>query len=178
MLVTRVVLPPTSRITGKVRGHNILHSLRYPKLETILFFDIFMSTSNMDFKHRLIMLIYPAEFLLLLQLCELAWVFLEFTKQCRKLHLQLESELKGKGYLTVRYSGTSIWESAKRLAKFVRYNKVSLCQGSFSYVPLLGWRKFFVIPRTWNLKELHYMEVPLYYHMGKNIINNFVWHVN
>ena len=143
-----------------------------------------MSTSNMDFKHRsllfrrLIMHIYPAEFLLLLQVCQLAWVFLEFTKQCRKLHLQLESELKGKGYLTVWYSGTSIWESAKRLAKFVRYNKVSLCQGSFSYVPLLGWRKFFVIPRTWNLKELHYMEVPLYYHMGKNIINNFVWHVN
>ena len=129
-----------------------------------------MSTSNMDFKHRsllfrrLIMHIYPAEFLLLLQLCELAWVFLEFTKQCRKLHLQLESELKGKGYITVRYSGTSIWESAKRLAKFVRYNKVSLYQGSFSYVlyvPLLEWRKFFIIPRTWNLKELCYMEVPL-----------------
>ena len=26
-------------------GYNILHSLRYPKLETILLFDIFMSTS-------------------------------------------------------------------------------------------------------------------------------------
>ena len=124
-----------------------------------------MSTSNMDFKHRsllfrrLIMHIYPAEFLLLLQLCELAWVFFDFTKQCRKLHLQLESELKGKGYITVRYSGTSIRESAKRLAKFVHYNKVSLYQGSFSYVlyvPLLEWRKFFVIPRTWNLKRLYH----------------------
>ena len=77
MLVTRVVLPPTSRITGKVRGHNILHSLRYPKLETILLFAIFMSTSHMDFKQgsflfqRLIMHINPAEFLLLLRLCEL-----------------------------------------------------------------------------------------------------------
>ena len=77
MLVTREVLPLTSRTTGKVRGYNILHSLRYPKLETILLFDIFMSTSHMDFKHgsllfqRLIIHIYPAEFLLLLQLCEL-----------------------------------------------------------------------------------------------------------
>ena len=76
MLVMREVLPPTSRITGKVRGYNILHSLRSPKLETILLFDIFMSTSHMDFKpesflfQRLIMHIYPAEFLLLLQLCE------------------------------------------------------------------------------------------------------------
>lgn len=45
MLVTREVLPLTSRTTGKVRGYNILHSLRYPRLETILLFDIFMSTS-------------------------------------------------------------------------------------------------------------------------------------
>ena len=68
----------------------------------------------MDFKHgsllfqRLIIPIYPAEFLLLLQLCEH-----EFS-----LNLQSNAEnytynwkenyreLKGKGYVTVRYSGT------------------------------------------------------------------------
>ena len=33
-----------------------------------------------------------------------------------------------------RYSGTLIQQSAKRLAKFVCKNKVSLYQGSFSYI--------------------------------------------
>ena len=146
-----------------------------------------MSTSNMDFKHRLllfrrlIMHIYLADFLLLLQVCQLAWVFLEFTKQCRKLHLQLESELKGKGYLTVWYSGTSIWESAKRLAKFVRYNKVLLYWGSFSCFTVAGGEENCLLYRgleSWKnfvIRRFHFTAT-----WKKNItdIYNFICHVN
>ena len=104
MLVMKEVLPPTSRITGKVRGYNILHSLRYPKLGTILLFNIFMSNSQMDFKHgsllfwRLIMHIYPAEFLLLLQLYELEFS-LNLQNNAENYTYNWEVKLKGTGYL-------------------------------------------------------------------------------
>ena len=47
------------------------------------------------------------------------------------------------------YSGTSIERRVKGLAIFVRYEEVSSYRGSFPYIlPLLGYRKSFVLPRT------------------------------
>ena len=48
------------------------------------------------------------------------------------------------------YSGTSLLQKAKGLAKFVHYDEISSYQGSFSYITLLfvlGWRKSFIISR-------------------------------
>lgn len=55
------------------------------------------------------------------------------------------------------YSGTSILQRVKGLAKYVRYSEVLLYQGTFPYILLLlGWRISFVIPRTLSYKSFLY----------------------
>ena len=61
-------------------------------------------------------------------------------------------------------SRTSTKQRARRLAKFVRCNEVSLCRGSFFiYFTTTGKKKIMCYTEDFAMSRFFYIEVPLYF---------------